>query len=294
MVRKIERRKLVLAAAAGGAAGLAAAPAMAQFNIPNLLGAGQQIFQAMNLGEADEIRIGQAHYEPNIARGGGRVPDRVAQDALKAFAKPYIATSERPQLPWEITLLNNQTVNAWAMPGGKMAVNAALVRQCATPEELASVIAHEVGHAEKSHGIQQMRSQAFVTSLGSAGKSMLGGRAGGLSSEMLQAIEGPLYGMILSGYSRQNEHEADAHILHVFSRTGTDPGKAHRFFETLQRIYPPNERATTSLFSTHPGTADRISRIKSEAARMPPRAPTSSARHPGWAELKARYPTPKA
>lgn len=289
------RRGFVVAGAMAGVAGCLPGPAAAQFNVPGILGAGQQIMQAMNLNEDDEIKIGQAHYEPYIAKSGGRVPDRSLQDALKAFARPYIATSQRPRLPWEITLLNNSTVNAWAMPGGKLAVNAALVSHCATPEELASVVAHEVGHAEKSHSIQQMRNQAFINSMGSMGRSMLGGRAGGISGEVLQALEGPLYGMILSGYSRQNEHEADAHILHVFERTGTDPHQAHRFFETLQRLYPPNDKATTSLFSTHPGTSERIARIKADAARFPVRAPSaSSARHPGWADLKRRYPTPKA
>jgi len=290
MTQFLGRRGLVLG---GAAAALVPASAAAQLNIPNILGTGQQMLQAWSLNEDDEIKIGQTHYEPYIAKSGGRVPDRATQDALKAFAQPYIATSQRKRLPWEITLLNNNSVNAWAMPGGKMAVNAALVRYCATPEELASVIAHEVGHAEKSHGIQQMKNQAFISSMGNVGKSVLNSRTGGLTGEVLQAIEGPLYGMILSGYSRQNEYEADAHILYVFGRTGADPQQAHRFFETLQRVYPPNDNATTSLFSTHPGTADRIARIKAEAAKSPVRSTGTSARHPGWADLKKRYPTPK-
>lgn len=270
----------------------AALPARAQLNLNSLIQGATNVIGAYTAGEGDEIQIGQAYYPQLVQKSGGAHPNRNAQDALRRFAQPLLAAAERKTLPWEITLIDSKEVNAWAMPGGKLAVNSALVRHCANPDELAAVIAHEVGHADKGHGLKQIRNQALLSTVGGLGKEALAGWLGGgaLAGAALQALEGPLYGLVLSGYSRANEFEADAHVLSIFEKTGHDPDKADDFFRTLMRIYPSSASETTSLFSTHPGTQERIAKIEQEAARR--RRPGRAAANPGWAELKAAFPTP--
>lgn len=282
-------RRALLSGLAGS---LITAPALAQFNLGNLIQGGANIVGALTASEGDEVKLGETYYQPYLQKSGGIHPDRNAQEALKRFAQPLIAAADRRQLPWEITLVANKQVNAWALPGGKLAINSALVQYSQSPDELASVIAHEIGHADRGHGLAQMKNQNLMSGLGAIGKEALatfGGTAGALTAQILGAMEGPLYGLILTGYSRTNEFEADAHILQIFERTGYDPTKADDFFRTLLKLHPEGSE-TTSLFSTHPGTTERIAKIEEAAAKMS--RPARAASAPGWAELKALFPSP--
>ncbi len=287
----ISRRGVVAGLGAAGA--FAATPAFAQFSVDSLVKSAAPAAQALMLDEEDEIQLGKQYYPGYIAKGGGAYDDRNAQEALRKFAAPLMGTSKRDKFEWEITLVKNAQVNAWAIPGGKIAVNSALVQHSDDPAELASVIAHEVGHAELSHGVKQMRTKAFMNTLGAVGSAAIaayGGQAGALAGQVVQALEGPVFQMINAGYSREHEFEADAHIMDVFKTTGYDPEKADDFFRTLQKIYPQNSSATTSLFSTHPGTQARIDKLEEKAKSMT--SPAKKDNPPGWAELKGALPTP--
>jgi predicted Zn-dependent protease len=305
------RRSLLTGAAAMGS--LAATPAFAQFpnlgwtsgmggpdlgKIGDLMGQVSNVIQSMNLTEADEITMGNTYYDRFVDQSGGAYNCQAAQNALRQFAQPLIATSKRPNLPWEITLLDDETVNAWALPGGKMAVNKGLIRYTATPEELAAVISHEIGHAELSHGIAQIKNKKFVQGIGGIAKKQIvehvaqkGGAVGGfLTNEVLTAFEGPVYDMITSGYSQDLEYAADRHIVDVFDTTGFDDSRATNFYNTMLRLVPPGTKATTSLYATHPGTKDRIKRLQKLIAADKTQD-TPSATHPGWVELKRSFPT---
>ena len=307
----------------GGVAALAATPALAQIpNIPglsalqnlpganaasspvmsrfvDLAGQAASVIASMKLTEADEIAMGDGYYEPFIDQSGGRYNSRRAQEALRSFAEPVIGTSKRSGLKWDIVLIDNETVNAWALPGGKIGVHKGLIRYCKTPEELAAVISHEHGHAELSHGIAQIKNKKFVQGMGGiakqqivekVGRSKAGGVGAFFTGEVLTAFEGPVYEMVTSGYSQDLEYAADGHIVGVFHNLGYDTGHATDFYDTMLKLVPPNTKATTSLYATHPGTKDRIKRLqKAIAADKTPMAAPGA--HPGWVELKQSFPT---
>lgn len=288
----LSRRSFLTSLAATGA--MASVPARAEFNLQNVIGGAQQVIGAYASGEEDEIKMGRTYYKDYLAKSGGAYSDRNAQEALRRFATPLLGASDRSKLPWEVTLLKNDQVNAWALPGGKLAINSGLIRYAEHPAELASVLAHEIGHVDKGHGLSQVRTEAVVSTVGGLGKEALagwlGGAAGGLGREALTALEGPLYTLILTGYSRQNEFEADHHILGIFNKTGMDPQRASDFFKTLMKVYPDSSQETTSLFSTHPGTQTRIERLVADSKDLA--RPGSTPVPKGWQELKALFPTP--
>ena len=288
----MNRRALLAGLAATGAA--LSLPAQAQFSMDKLMQGAAKVGGAFMASEGDEVQLGENYYQPLVQKSGGAYPDRNAQEALKRFAAPLLGSADRKSLPWEVTLIDSDQVNAWALPGGKLAINSALVKNCSTPDELASVIAHEVGHADKGHSLSQIRNEALLTTVGGLGKDVVASWLGGgaLTAQVMSAVEAPLYNLVLNGYSRTNEFEADQHILSIFGRTGYDPSKADDFFHTLMRIYPQSASETTSLFSTHPGTKERISKIEAAAKRAAKqsKAPATS----GWAELKSILPTPKS
>lgn len=303
-----DRRGLLGGLVAAGAA-LTAGPALAQlpFALPSgpggmdlngLVGQVAGVLQKMQFSEADEIAMGQGYYERFIDQSGGYYNSQLDQEALRDFAKPLFATSKRPALPWDIALIDNDTVNAWALPGGKLGVHKGLIRYVATPEELAAVISHEIGHAELSHGVSQMKNKAFTQGMTDIGKQQVvnmatrkAGAIGGLvTDQFLTAFEGPIFQMVTGGYSQGLEYAADGHIVSVFDVIGYDKAHATDFYNTLLKLYPPATKATTSLYATHPGTKDRIKRL-GDAIKKDKAPVGSNSGHPGWEQLKTSFPT---
>ncbi len=304
----LDRRGLIAGVAAAGIA----TPAFAQIpgfgsvpglsgraaDVANLAGKVGGVLASMQFSEADEIALGEGYYERFIDQSGGRYNSRLDQEALVEFAKPVIATSKRSGLPWEIALIDNDTVNAWCLPGGKMGVHKGLIRYVASPEELAAVISHEAGHGELSHGVAQIKNKRFTQGMTDIAKQQIveqatkkAGALGGLVTDtFLTAMEGPIFNMITSGYSQDLEFAADGHIVGVFHTIGYDPDHATDFYNTMLRLVPPDTKATTSLYATHPGTKDRIKRLQA-AVKKDKSAMAANVGHPGWEQLKTSFPT---
>ena len=303
-------RRRIVAGLSGVAASAVAAPALAQFrfgfggsdndsgsglnlDLGRILQGAQDLFEGLSLGEDDEIRIGNELFGRLVDKSGGAYSNAKAQAGLRRFADPLIATSGRNKLPWEVVLINDNTLNAWALPGGKIAVNKGVLRYAADEAELAAVLSHEIGHAELSHGIKQMRSKSFNKGLTALGREAITAEMGGsdayMTDKLIDALEDPLFDMVTSGYSRGAEREADQHILTVFGRTGHDPSRAANFFKTMLQVTPRETEATNSLFSTHPDTQERIEKIEATASGMP--APTSPPPTDGFAAAKKSFPT---
>ena len=239
-----------------------------------------QLFTSDNkAGTVDESALGQGLYPRLVAQSGGAYSNARVQSAVRRFSEPLFRVSTR-QFRWEITVLDDNTPNAWSLPGGKLGINKGLLRYVASESELAAVIAHEVGHAEFSHQVSELDDK------GSADK--LAGFFKGVAQTEINAVNtGPLSDVIGSG----SRAALDA-LTPAFSElitTGYDPRQASAIFRTLNSLVPPGEDNTTSLFSTHPGTRDRIELIDEAAAKLP--AGGGSAGSVDFATIKAVFPT---
>jgi len=293
----IGRRRLLagsLAAAAGGLLAGCNGSGLAGLSPTNLVQAAENLYSANSLGEKDEIQIGNSLFGHVVDSQGGYYRNAAVQASVERFAAPLIATARRQQLPWEIVVLDNNEVNAWTLPGGKIGVDKGLIRYCSNETDLVTVIGHEIGHADLGHGIEEIRTQRFSETLTAAGSQMLQAQlartgAGALSAPLLDQLQGPITQMVTSGYSRQAESEADQNVLKVYGQLGYDPRKASNFFHTMLEIMPKDTAATTSLFSTYPGTLDRIAAIDRTAAGMP--VPATTPHAPGFDDLKQTFPT---
>lgn len=292
-------RRRVLAGIAGAATVAIAGGAAAQLDfrgidIGGIFSAAQSLFEGFSLGEEDEIKIGVGLYPRMMESFGGAYRNAAVQSAIKRFAEPLIGTTKRGNLPWEIVVLNDDTVNAWALPGGKLAVNKGLLRYTATDAELAAVIGHEIGHIEKAHALAEMKTGKFTEFVGKSGAQAIRGNldSGGSSvvnDMVLDMLSQAISRMVTTGYSRAAELEADAHLLEVFDSVGYDPKQAGNFYRTLLQLIPEDAEGSTSLFSTHPETRERAERLDTLAEeRTKPKFPAASR---GFAELKAVFPT---
>ena len=265
--RTLTRRMLTFALASAGAL----APSMALGQERVLRGLVRAIdiarrLERMNLSEDEEIELGEGLYGPLIADSGGRYRNAAVQDAVARIAAPIFELSARPRFAWDIAVLDNNEVNAWSLPGGKLGVNKGLLRYAASEDELAAVLAHEVGHAELSHVKREMRKKGFYGELSNAAtNAAVNAIDDNRIDAALGALQGPMFRLVTSGYSRESEAEADLHIVSVFAQTGRDVASGVGFFNTLLELAPRQSKRTTSLFSGHPETRSRIENILAAA-----------------------------
>jgi len=160
---------------------------------------------------------------------------------------------------WEFNLIQSSEINAWCMPGGKVAVYSGLLPVANTDAYLAVVMGHEIGHAIARHAAERI-SQQQAAQLGGAAV----GAATSNKSGTTQAIIGQLYGvggqLVLLKYSRNQESEADRLGLTFMAMAGYDPHNAIAFW---QRMAAQNKGGSPpELLSTHPADATRIANIQ--------------------------------
>jgi len=162
---------------------------------------------------------------------------------------------------WEFNLIQSKEVNAWCMPGGKVAVYSGILPITQNDAGLATVLAHEIGHAIAHHSAEKISQQMLAQGVG----GVLGSAAG--SSGTVNAIN-QLYGvgggLVLLSYSRNQESEADRLGLTFMAMAGYDPHEAINFWN---RMMASNKGGSNADFlSDHPSDAKRIADLQ---ARLP-------------------------
>ena len=171
---------------------------------------------------------------------------------------PIADADNRTGVPfqWQMNVIRSSELNAWAMPGGKMAVYSGLVEKLhLTDDELAAVIGHEMTHALREHTKAQV-GQQLLTGLGmQIGGAVLASQ-GGIDPNMIALGSGLLaeYG-INKPFSRQHETEADIGGLMLMARAGYNPQAA---ISVWQKMAQAGGGSTPTFLSTHPSGADRI------------------------------------
>ena len=162
---------------------------------------------------------------------------------------------------WEIKVFEDDSANAFALPGGKIGVNTGLLQVARNQDQLATVIGHEVGHVLARHANERM-SQELAVQGGLAVLGSMAGGSSGLSPDVIQALGlGAEYGILLP-FSRVQESEADVIGLDLMARAGFDPRQSIRLWENMSRAgtaQPPE------FLSTHPSHGTRIQNLQ---ARM--------------------------
>ena len=188
-----------------------------------------------------------------------RVGQRLAS-AVEGYLNSHGLQSEVANYRWEFNLVQDQQVNAFCMPGGKIVVYEGILPVTRDEPSLAIVLGHEIAHAVAKHSAEQM-STAIKQQYGAQALSMV--LAGAGASSNLQSIAGTVFGLGAKGasakYSRNHESEAD-HLGIIFAAmAGYDPQVAVGFW---QRMSQATGGGSTSWLSTHPSDATRIQQIQ--------------------------------
>jgi len=205
---------------------------------------------------------------------GGLVSDGAAQQVVADIGQ-RLTQGSRYQYRWFVK--HDDSVNAFAMPGGVIVVHTGLLRQAATPGELAGVLAHEVQHVEQRHSLRQM-----MTSLGWG--ALVGVTIGDISAvaAMLAHQAGAMV------FSRGMEEQADRLGLQALQRARIAPDGMLTFFEKLGEK-EHDQPSLPDWLSSHPQTGERAAQIRSliAAAPCPACVPMTSR---GWTAMKAALP----
>ncbi len=158
--------------------------------------------------------------------------------------------------PLHVYVLEDETVNAFALPGGYMFVLTGLLEELESPEELIGVLGHEIGHVVKRHGIKRIAQSLWFQVLISQIFGDVGGIADVFAVEALSVVS--------LKFDRDQERESDDFGLDLMTRAGFDPKTFPAFFTRLPSGGVP------AWFSTHPDPEDRAEELTEKIAELPP------------------------
>ncbi|MEM1135316.1 MAG: M48 family metallopeptidase [Bacteroidota bacterium] len=192
-----------------------------------------------------------------------RVGKRI-QTAVEKYMQDIGAASQLAGFNWEFNLIeDDNTINAWCMPGGKVAFYTGILPICKDETGVAVVMGHEIAHAIANHGGERM-SQGLLQQLGMSSLSVALGQNPSLTNNLLLQSVGVGSQIGMLSFSRQHESEADKIGLIFSSMAGYDPREAPKFWERMKAA--SGGQAPPEFLSTHP-SSDR--RIKDLTEQMP-------------------------
>ena len=166
--------------------------------------------------------------------------------------------SERPNLPWTFTVLDDPGYNAFAAPGGYVFVTKGLIDSVADESELAGILAHEIHHVIAKHHLKALRKSAQAGLLTRAIASQLNNNAQGMLSAQLLALGREVYS---KGLDQGDEFDADRSGVALAARAGFDPYGLVAVLQQLRTAKPDNPVFTLAL-STHPATQVRLDQLE--------------------------------
>lgn len=186
--------------------------------------------------------------------------DSAAQNRVQRMGQRIAAASGAEGIDWEFVLFEDETPNAFALPGGKIGVNSGLLKIAKTDDQLATVLAHEVGHVVARHPAEQMsQSAAIQTALSASG---IGDEAVGQLVQMATGV-GQL------SFSRAAEAEADRIGLEYMARAGYNPEAAIALWQNMAAATAETGQPPEFL-STHPNPEHRIENIRAALPEVMP------------------------
>jgi predicted Zn-dependent protease len=209
----------------------------------------------------------QREHARILASYGGVYENARLQAEIEQTVDRLVAASERPDLKYTVTILNAPAINAFALPNGQLYITRGLIALANDKAELASVLAHEMGHVIARHAQIREEKAKEAAMLGQVVNDVL-------SDPQTGALALAKSKLTLASFSRAQEFEADGIGVRVSARAGFDPFGASRFLTDMQRNADvkaagggPDPRASDFL-ATHPATPERVQNALAKARQF--------------------------
>jgi predicted Zn-dependent protease len=223
--------------------------------------------------ESQEIKLGEQNYAPmQQAEGGDFDVLPGPTEYVNEVGQKLAAVADR-KLPYEFVVLNNSVPNAWALPGGKIAVNRGLLTELRSEAELAAVLGHEIVHAAARHGAKaQERGTLLQVGLAAA---QIGAAVSDVDTNVAGLlIQGAGVGaqLVQQKYGRDQELESDHYGMKYMKLAGYDPQGAVTLQETFVRLSQQEggkkQGWLEGLFASHPPSGERVEQNKRTADEL--------------------------
>jgi beta-barrel assembly-enhancing protease len=216
--------------------------------------------------EREEIAMGVQHYGPSQQSQGGLLSVDPQLTAYVNEVGQRLAAHSPRELPYEFVVLNSSVPNAWALPGGKIAVNRGLLYELNNEAELAAVLGHEIVHSAARHGAQSMERGMLLQ--------------GALIATQIAASNNEYAGFIVGGaqvgaqlistrYGREAEREGDYYGTRYMALAGYDPAAAVSLQEAFVRLSEGRQSGwLEGLFASHPPSTERVENNRQLVAQL--------------------------
>lgn len=215
-----------------------------------------------------------------IVRQVELVEDPAAQAYIQRLGAQIVAETEFADRSWQFHLVEDPSVNAFAIPGGHVFVHTGLVAAAKDVHELAGVVGHEIAHGVARHGTERMTKLYGLERI----LSLVLGESPGLLEQIAVQVLGS---GAVAKFSRDDEAEADALGLRFIAEAGYDPDGMAAMFTTMLALRERRPNLLERFFASHPLTEDRIAAVEAAAEELP--APSTPPRDdPDYAAFRAR------
>lgn len=236
-----------------------------------------------------EQQIGRAIYK-SLRDTGRVISDPEIQEYVQDIGQKLAAHAQEGGYRFHFFVVDDPTINAFALPGGYVGVHSGLLLATASESELAGVLGHEIAHVTQRHisrAIFANQRMSILTMAAMLGAILIGAVAGG-GGEAVQGAVAAAQGIQVQqqiNFTRSNEYEADRVGVRTVSAAGFDPMGMPSFFETLARQSGPLASQAPEFLRTHPVTVNRIAETRQRAAALPK---TESVDATGYGLARAR------
>lgn len=217
-------------------------------------GTGTLISGLLPIGEEEEQSLGTSIALQVVARSGGLYEQPDLTRYVNLVGRAVAATSDRPNLDYHFAVLNDQSINAFATPGGYVFVTRGLLKQVRNEAELAAVLGHEIGHISQKHMLEVIQRTKQIAGISQAGLAY----ANQDPSAFKQLIDTVTKKLLDEGYDQGKEIEADRLGIIFAVRVGYD---ATAYLGLLNRLRGLKGDDRT-LFKTHPNYSARIGEVQ--------------------------------
>lgn len=213
--------------------------------------------QLMMVSEQQEVSIDQKYSPFQFSSDYGITRNKGINGYVSKVGKSLLPNVHRPGMPYNFQCVNAAYINAYAFPGGSIAVTRGILLEMDNEAQLASLLGHELGHVNARHSAEQM-SKSQLSSLLVQGATIAAATQGSGLGRLTQQLGMLGQGLLLSRYSRDNEREADALGNQYMVQAGYSSRGFVGLMEMLDSLHKGKENATQVLFSTHPMSSERL------------------------------------
>ncbi len=213
---------------------------------------GERMFSLVS--ESQEIEMGRESH-PAIVGSMGLYEDEEVQEYFDELGRRMAAISERPQLPWEFTVLDDPLINAFALPGGFVYVTRGIMVYMRSEAELVGVLGHEIGHVTARHSVEQISRQQLLQ-VGAGVGMILSPQVRANAAAVSQALQ-----LVTLKFGRDDEMQSDDLGLRYMTALGYDPYHHASVFSMLGSVTSGGGDQIPEWLSTHPNPENREGRI---------------------------------